>query len=63
MKNQDTKTYETPLLTVVSFKTERGYAASVLDNLLLEFSYADDADQVEQYDSYNDWGGGRSFWD
>ncbi|MBQ8703200.1 MAG: hypothetical protein IJ524_02360 [Bacteroidales bacterium] len=57
---EEKKQYEAPQLTVVTFRTERGYAASSLNALL--FWQLADAQQVEAYSEHDDWGSSGSFW-
>lgn len=57
--NTEKKQYVAPELTVVTFKTERGYVLSgALDNL--SFWESGDADQMEDYET-TDWHEG-GFW-
>lgn len=55
------KTYETPQLTVVSFKVERGYAESMTFSAILSGSM--DADNGDMEAARNDYdNGGSSYW-
>ncbi|MBP5508619.1 MAG: hypothetical protein J6Y23_12390 [Prevotella sp.] len=47
MEKQKKKDYEVPALTVVSFKTERGYAFSMTFNALSHGSNATDNEYME----------------
>ena len=47
MEKQKKKDYEVPALTVVSFKTERGYAFSMTFNALSHGSHAADNEYME----------------
>lgn len=57
MENKKRKSYESPQLTVVSFKTERGYQASSakLDNDLHLFEFNSADPYVTQYEADNSW--------
>lgn len=66
MKNETKRTYLTPQLTVVQFRTERGYASSgpnILDRLTLFDTESTPSDQMEQYDTRSNWHQGGQFWD
>lgn len=60
------KLYITPSLTVVRFKTERGFAVSgIIDQLRFwEDENHEANDQVQSYTRHNDWSNdaGNSFW-
>ena len=60
------KHYISPCLTVVRFKTERGFAISgLIDQMLFWEEETDGAnDQVQSYTRHNDWSNdaGNSFW-
>lgn len=57
--------YESPQLTVVRFRTERGYAISGTD--LFDFHLwqeTEGTDQMEEYTTGNGWNqGSNHFWD
>ena len=56
--SKDKKKYEAPHLTVVSFKTEQGYAASGLRSLALSGDQPDYGDEsVEDRQNGGNWGG------
>lgn len=62
------KSYITPILTVVLFKAEQGYAQSdsgIVDQMLFwqEENHSDN-DQVQSYSRHDDWtnDGSNSFW-
>ena len=65
MKSKTKKIYETPQLTVVSFKMERGYASSTtyeFDQFLL-WDNSQSSQQMESYIVPNDWNeGSNNFW-
>ena len=62
MNKQWKKTYEAPHLTVVTFKTERGYAVSgVLSELM--FWENSGQDNMENYETQENWHSGGQFWD
>lgn len=67
MKNTEKKNYTPPTLTVVRFKTERGFASSgtLLDQLEFTFWNSDNgSDQMESYSTGNGWNeGSNHFWD
>ena len=55
------KEYTAPALTVVTFKSERGYAMSSIK--LWETVDAEEYNQVEDYSTHGTWGStGESFW-
>lgn len=55
------KEYITPQLTVVSVKTERGYASSLTMLTLLALDY--DNQQMESYETANGWSSDSdNFW-
>lgn len=59
--NTEKKQYVAPELTVVTFKTERGYALSgALESL--SFWETGDADQMEDYSEHSDWHESGGFW-
>lgn len=62
---KEKRSYLPPQLTVVSFKSERGYATSgpgPFDFFL--FWQNNDADQMEDYETGNGWNeGSNHFWD
>lgn len=61
MEKKEKKTYEAPALTVVTFKTERGYA---LSSLAVWRTDEDGDDQMEDYTTGNGWNSGsNTFWD
>ena len=74
MKSKTKKDYETPQLTVVSFKAERGYASSG-EGLMSQLKFwdwesgglamsADEGNNIEVYESGNEWNqGSNHFWD
>lgn len=54
--------YEAPQLTAVSFKVEQGFAGSgVLDALM--FWENSGQDNMEQYETDENWHSGGTFWD
>lgn len=57
METKQKKTYETPRLTVVAFRTERGYAISsaILDANNQLFEYGSSSPNVTQYNEDNSW--------
>lgn len=59
MKNETKRTYLTPQLTVVQFRTERGYAISsaVLDSDLHLFEFGSSDPNVTQYNEDDSWAG------
>lgn len=59
MKSKTKKDYETPQLTVVSFKMERGYAVSAarLDADLHLFEWSSSDPHVTQYNNDATWAG------
>ena len=67
MKSKAKKDYESPQLTVVSVKAERGYATSgpMFDLSELLFWEEDASNKhMESYTVANDWNeGSNSFWD
>ena len=55
--NKEKRPYESPQLTVVCFKTERGYAASTPHALIFEFGTSDEETNnnvLYDYDNEND---------
>ncbi len=58
MKNK--KKYTAPQLTVVTFKMEQGYAASLLESMM--FWQSGDSEQVENYQQHETWNDGNGFW-
>ena len=56
---KDKKQYEAPSLTAVSFKTERGYAASsaILNELEHIFQFESSDPNVTQYTEDDSWAG------
>ena len=61
MEKKEKQTYEAPALTVVTFKTERGYA---LSSLAFWRTDEDGDDQMEDYTTGNGWNSGsNTFWD
>ena len=66
MKNK--KSYITPILTVVLFKAEQGYALSgsgIVDQMLFwQEENHNNNDQVQNYSRHDDWtnDGSNSFW-
>ena len=56
------KPYEAPHLTVVTFKTERGYAASGVLSELMFWDNAQDAHNMENYETQENWHSGGEFW-
>lgn len=68
MENKKKKVYDAPQLTVVSFKTERGFALSSGENFMIDqlLLWDNDVDRqpMESYIPANDWTeGSNSFWD
>lgn len=65
MKSKTKKDYETPQLTVVSFKMERGYASSTtyeFDQFI--FWNSPSENQMENYSTGNGWDqGSNHFWE
>ena len=66
MKEQVTtkRPYEAPQLTVVCFKTERGYADSLLRTLALSFAIADAGNGSQLLEDRTDggnWGGSETW--
>ena len=63
---KDKKQYEAPSLTAVSFKTERGYAASGIA-ALVDFNFwqeSEGSEQIESYTTVTGWDqGSNNFWD
>ena len=59
METKQKKTYETPRLTVVAFRTERGYAISsaTLDANQHLFEYGSSSPNVTQYNEDDTWAG------
>lgn len=59
---EDKKSYVAPQLTVVTFKTERGFAGSI--NLLFWLaSQNSNYEQLETYETGNGWSeGNTTFW-
>ncbi|MBR3783340.1 MAG: hypothetical protein IKJ78_02585 [Bacteroidales bacterium] len=59
MKNETKRTYLTPQLTVVQFRTERGYAISstVLDSEFHLFEFGSSDPNVTQYNEDDSWAG------
>lgn len=57
------KAYTAPVLTVVTFKAERGYVLSgLVDQLMLWEN--DSQDSMENYETGNGWNSGNNhFWD
>lgn len=54
--------YEAPQLTVVSFKVEQGFAGSgVLSSLM--FWENSEQDNMENYETQDNWHSGGQFWD
>lgn len=64
-KTEETKNYLPPQLTVVEFKSERGYASSTLfEEFNLWRSSSQSSDQMETYSTGNGWNeGSNHFWD
>lgn len=67
MYKKEKKGYLAPRLTVVCFKTERGYALS-FESLTLwdeaDLTYYADGQQMEDYSTGNGWNSGSNhFWD
>ena len=57
------KEYSAPLLTVVSFRVERGFAASgILDQLFLLDNTDEPVRSMEQYEEQENWHSGGDFW-
>ncbi len=64
MEHNKKKPYEAPALTAVTIRPERGYASSgvdLVDQFPLFNISGGDEEPMEQYNSYNDWGGGSFF--
>lgn len=57
---ENKKRYTAPQLTVVTFKTEQGYAASLLESMM--FWQSGDSEQVESYQQHETWNDGNGFW-
>lgn len=57
---ENKKRYAAPQLTVVTFKTEQGYAASLLESMM--FWQSGDSEQVENYQQHETWNDGNGFW-
>lgn len=63
MNNMEKKVYNAPVLTVVSFKVEKGFATSIPDptqisNVYLgfdEMTLPQDQQPMEQYTTHNGW--------
>ena len=63
MNMKSKKEYIAPQLTVVSFKTERGYAGSIDLTFWLAIQN-NEYEQMEAYETSNGWTQGNStFWD
>ncbi|MBQ8703598.1 MAG: hypothetical protein IJ524_04425 [Bacteroidales bacterium] len=60
--NTEKKEYTAPELTVVSFKSERGYASSITPLGALLFWASSDASQMEDYNTHDDWTESGGFW-
>lgn len=55
MKEQKKKNYEVPSLTVVDFKTERGYALSGIGATRESYSYSDNGNSSDGSNSNQEW--------
>lgn len=60
--SKDKKPYEAPQLTVVTFKVERGYATSGVPSSLM-FWENSEQDNMENYETQENWHSGGQFWD
>jgi hypothetical protein len=64
MEKTTKQPYEAPKLTVVSFKMEKGYAASSGPFSTLMFWENNETNQMEDYEEANTWtSGSNHFWD
>lgn len=62
MNSKDKKQYEAPSLTAVSFKTEQGFAISMVS--LMPDSPEYDYQQIEDYTTHSGWNSeDNHFWD
>lgn len=62
MKNQEKKDYQPPRLTVVTFKVEQGFAVSGVLESLMFWENEHDANNMEAYETQDNWHSGGNFW-